>query len=77
MFVGVAEGQARAVGRVDDSAIGDTEVVQVALPLLELRPVGTRESQMVQARVAPASRTPSGFAGRTSSETRPSTTSIS
>src|SRR5665213_826740 len=47
--VWVTERQSRSVRRIDDSAVGDAKLVQMALPFLELGPVGASESQMIQA----------------------------
>jgi hypothetical protein len=47
--VRVTEGQARAVGRINDAAIGYAELVQAAFPILELGPARTGEGEMIQA----------------------------
>src|SRR5450631_3585313 len=49
MLSGSRERQSRSVRRIDDSAVGDAKLAQMALPFLELGPVGASESQMIQA----------------------------
>src|SRR5512133_3985524 len=47
--VRVTEAQARAIAGVLDRAVGDPQLVQPARPLLQLRPVGAAEGDVVQA----------------------------
>src|SRR5688500_20165750 len=49
VVVGVAEGETRAVGGVDDPAVGNAQVVEPGLPLLELAPAGYAETDVVEA----------------------------
>src|SRR5262245_30305678 len=46
--VGIPEGQARAVVGVDDAAVGDSQLVETGLPLLELVPVLAAEGHVVE-----------------------------
>ena len=46
--VGVTERQSGAIGGVDDSAVGDAEVVEPRLPALELRSVVAAEGDVVK-----------------------------
>jgi hypothetical protein len=46
--VGVAEGQGEAEGVLGDVVVGDPELVQMVLPLLEVAAVGAAEAEVVQ-----------------------------
>jgi hypothetical protein len=46
--VRVAEGQGEADGVLGDAAVGDPELVQTVLPLLELASVGAPEADVIQ-----------------------------
>src|SRR5207302_2120292 len=48
--VGIAERQPRPVVRVDDPTMADAELVEPALPALQLRAVGAPEGDVVEAR---------------------------
>src|SRR4051812_16448551 len=47
--VGIAEGQPRAVAGVHDAAVGDAQLAQPSLPLVEVASAGAREGYVIEA----------------------------